>query len=137
MKNIIICAAKTGGHIFPALSFSKEALKNNNRITFIGTNTELEKKIFLQNENIKFIKFDLDGFRGKGISQKLAFLIRLPLIFVQVISIIVSKNISSVFCFGGFITIPVGFASIFTFRNLYLHEQNAICLLYTSPSPRD
>ena len=94
MKNIIICAAKTGGHIFPALSFSKEALKNNNRITFIGTNTELEKKIFLQNENIKFIKFDLDGFRGKGISQKLAFLIRLPLIFVQVISIIVSKNIS-------------------------------------------
>ena len=28
MKNIIICAAKTGGHIFPALSFSKEALKN-------------------------------------------------------------------------------------------------------------
>ena len=32
MKNIIICAAKTGGHIFPALSFSKEALKNNNRI---------------------------------------------------------------------------------------------------------
>ena len=126
MKNIIICAAKTGGHIFPALSFSKEALKNNNRITFIGTNTELEKKIFLQNENIKFIKFDLDGFRGKGISQKLAFLIRLPLVFVQVISIIVSKNISSVFCFGGFITIPVGFASIVTFRNLYLHEQNAI-----------
>ena len=50
MKNIIICAAKTGGHIFPALSFSKEALKNNNRITFIGTNTELEKKIFLQKE---------------------------------------------------------------------------------------
>ena len=35
MKNIIICAAKTGGHIFPALSFSKEALKNNNKITLI------------------------------------------------------------------------------------------------------
>jgi len=25
MKNIIICAAKTGGHIFPALGFAKEA----------------------------------------------------------------------------------------------------------------
>ena len=41
MKNIIICAAKTGGHIFPALSFAKEALKNNYKITFLGTNTDL------------------------------------------------------------------------------------------------
>ena len=37
MKNIIICAAKTGGHIFPALGFAKEALKNDYKITFLGT----------------------------------------------------------------------------------------------------
>ncbi len=47
MKNIIICAAKTGGHIFPALGFAKEALKNDYKITFLGTNTDLEKKILL------------------------------------------------------------------------------------------
>ena len=75
MKNIIICAAKTGGHIFPALGFAKEALKNDYKITFLGTNTDLEKKIFQQNENIDFIKFELDGFRGKSITQKLIFLI--------------------------------------------------------------
>tara|TARA_B100001057_G_scaffold210215_1_gene210790 strand:- start:418 stop:1461 length:1044 start_codon:yes stop_codon:yes gene_type:complete len=126
MKSIIICAAKTGGHIFPALSFAKEALKNNYRITFLGTNTDLEKKVFQQNENIDFIKFELDGFRGKSITQKLIFLIKLPLIFFQVISIIISRNISSVVCFGGFITVPVGFASILSLRKLYLHEQNSI-----------
>ena len=126
MKNIIICAAKTGGHIFPALGFAKEALKNDYKITFLGTNTDLERKIFQQNENIDFIKFELDGFRGKCVTQKLIFLIKLPLIFFQVISIIVSKNISSVVCFGGFITVPVGFASIISLRKLYLHEQNSI-----------
>ena len=126
MKNIIICAAKTGGHIFPALGFAKEALKNDYKITFLGTNTDLEKKIFQQNENIDFIKFELDGFRGKSISQKLIFLIKLPLIFFQVISIIISRKISSVVCFGGFITVPVGFASIFSLRKLYLHEQNSV-----------
>ena len=126
MKNIIICAAKTGGHIFPALSFAKEALKNNYKITFLGTNTDLENKVFSQNENIDFIKFELDGFRGKNISQRLIFLIKLPLIFFQVISIITSRNISSIVCFGGFITVPVGFASIITFRKLYLHEQNSV-----------
>ena len=126
MKSIIICAAKTGGHIFPALSFAEEALKNNYKITFLGTNTDLEKKVFEQNENIDFIKFELDGFRGKCVTQKLIFLIKLPLIFFQVISIIVSKNISSVVCFGGFITVPVGFASIISLRKLYLHEQNSI-----------
>ena len=46
MKNIIICAAKTGGHIFPALGFAKEALKNDYKITFLGTNTDLEKRFF-------------------------------------------------------------------------------------------
>ena len=126
MKNIIICAAKTGGHIFPALGFAKEALKNNYKITFIGTNTDLEKKIFQQNENIDFIKFKLDGFRGKSITQKLIFLIKLPLIFFQVISIIISRKISAVVCFGGFITVPVGFASIISLRKLYLHEQNSV-----------
>lgn len=126
MKNIIICAAKTGGHIFPALSFSKEALKNNNKITFLGTNTDLEKKIFSKTENIEFIGLDFDGFRGKNKGQKLIFLIRFPLIFFQVISIILSRKISSVVCFGGFISVPVGFASIILFRKLYLHEQNSI-----------
>ena len=126
MKSIIICAAKTGGHIFPALSFAEEALKNNYKITFLGTNTDLEKKVFAQNESIDFIKFELDGFRGKSITQKLIFLIKLPLIFFQVLSIIVSRKISSVVCFGGFITVPVGFASIISFRRLYLHEQNSV-----------
>ena len=126
MKNIIICAAKTGGHIFPALSFSKEALKNNNKIIFIGTNTNLEKKIFSKTDNIEFIGLDFDGFRGKNIVQKLIFLTRLPLIFFQVILIILSRKISSVICFGGFISVPVGFASIILFRKLYLHEQNSI-----------
>ena len=126
MKNIIICAAKTGGHIFPALGFAKEALKNDYKITFLGTNTDLEKKIFQQNGNIDFIKFELDGFRGKSITQKLIFLTKLPLIFFQVISIIISRKISSVVCFGGFITVPVGFASIISLRKLYLHEQNSV-----------
>ena len=126
MKNIIICAAKTGGHIFPALGFAKEALKNDYKITFLGTNTDLEKKIFAQNKNIEFIKFELDGFRGKSITQKLIFLIKLPLIFFQVIPIIISRKISSVVCFGGFITVPVGFASIISLRKLYLHEQNSV-----------
>ena len=126
MKNIIICAAKTGGHIFPALGFAKEALKNDYKITFLGTNTDLERKIFQQNENIDFIKFELDGFRGKTITQKLIFLIKFPLIFFQVISIIISRKISSVVCFGGFITVPVGFASIISLRKLYLHEQNSV-----------
>tara|TARA_B100000579_G_scaffold50764_1_gene35345 strand:- start:15952 stop:16995 length:1044 start_codon:yes stop_codon:yes gene_type:complete len=126
MKNIIVCAAKTGGHIFPALSFSKKALQKNNKIIFLGTNTDLEKKIFSKSKNIEFVRFDLDGFRGKGISQKFIFLIKLPLILFKVISIIISRNISSVVCFGGFITVPVGLASIVTLRNLYLHEQNSI-----------
>ena len=96
MKNIIICAAKTGGHIFPALGFAKEALKNDYKITFLGTNTDLEKKIFQQNENIDFIKFELDGFRGKSITQKLIFLIKLPLIFFSShINYYFKKNIFS------------------------------------------
>ena len=43
MKNIIICAAKTGGHIFPALGFAKEALKMIIKL-HSWHNTDLEKR---------------------------------------------------------------------------------------------
>jgi UDP-N-acetylglucosamine--N-acetylmuramyl-(pentapeptide) pyrophosphoryl-undecaprenol N-acetylglucosamine transferase len=41
--NIIISAAKTGGHVFPAIEVAKEFASKECNIFFIGTGSEIEK----------------------------------------------------------------------------------------------
>ena len=36
-KRIVICAAGTGGHVYPGLSIAKELIKQNISILWIGT----------------------------------------------------------------------------------------------------
>ena len=41
--NIIISAAKTGGHVFPAIEVAKEFASKECNIFFIGTGSKIEK----------------------------------------------------------------------------------------------
>ena len=38
----LISAAGTGGHVFPALEFSAECIKNNHEVIWMGTKAGLE-----------------------------------------------------------------------------------------------
>ena len=40
---ILIVAAKTGGHVFPASSIAKELILNNHEIVFLGIGSQIEK----------------------------------------------------------------------------------------------
>ena len=42
--NILVCAAKTGGHLFPALSFCKDAIRRGHKVIFLGSKNQLEQK---------------------------------------------------------------------------------------------
>ena len=59
--NILIAAAKTGGHIYPAVSVGSEFINKSHNVIFLGSNNILEKIIKQQNKiqaklkNKKFI----------------------------------------------------------------------------------
>ena len=67
---ILVVAAKTGGHVFPASVIGKELIKNNHEIVFIGTGSEIEKNAYHDLES-KMYELPMEGFRGSNLIKKL------------------------------------------------------------------
>ena len=120
----LISAAGTGGHVFPALEFGRECIKNDHEVLWIGTKIGIENRVLPQ--NIKLFTIPMKGFRGKNLIFKVASLIGLVASIFKSIFYIQKNNIDYVVCFGGYISLPVGLSAWICRKPLFLHEQNAI-----------
>ena len=120
----LISAAGTGGHVFPALEFGRECIKNDHEVLWIGTKAGIENRVLPQ--NIKLFTIPMKGFRGKNLIFKIASLIGLVASIFKSIFYIQKNNIDYVVCFGGYISLPVGLSAWICRKPLFLHEQNAI-----------
>ena len=120
----LISAAGTGGHVFPALEFGKECMKNNHEIIWIGTKTGIEKRVVPN--NIKLLTIPMRGFRGKNLIFKIISLMGLIVSILKSIFYLQKNKIDYVVCFGGYISLPVGLSAWICRKPLFLHEQNAI-----------
>tara|TARA_B100001765_G_C19508076_1_gene344576 strand:- start:3789 stop:4829 length:1041 start_codon:yes stop_codon:yes gene_type:complete len=121
----LISAAGTGGHVFPALEFSQECMRNNHRVIWFGTNSGIEKNL-VRDHKINFKTIPMSGFRGKGFLAKVISVVGLAFSTVKMVSFLFRHKIDYVVCFGGYISLPVGIAAILTNKSLILHEQNSI-----------
>ena len=124
--NILIAAAKTGGHIYPAVSVGSEFILNNHNVIFLGSNNTLEKNALKNQPDIQYESIPMKGFRGNGLVSKLSVLLNLPLNIYSLIKLIKKNNVDIVIVFGGFITIPASFAALILRKPIYVHEQNTI-----------
>ena len=120
----LISAAGTGGHVFPALEFGRECIKNDHEVLWIGTKTGIENRVLPK--NIKFLTIPMIGFRGKNLIFKITSLIGLIVSIFKSIFYIKKNNIDFIVCFGGYISLPVGLSAWICRKPLFLHEQNAI-----------
>ena len=68
----LISAAGTGGHVFPALEFGKECIKNDHDVVWIGTKNGIENRVVP--EEIKLLTIPMRGFRGKKFFLKIVSL---------------------------------------------------------------
>ena len=122
---IVVMAGGTGGHIFPAMAVAKILEANNCPVTWIGTPNSMEARLVPQHGvAIRFV--DIQGLRGKGLSTKLLFPIRLLKAIYQAKKIVTEINPAAVLGMGGFVTGPGGIAAWITRKPLLVHEQNAV-----------
>ena len=120
----LISAAGTGGHVFPALEFGKECIKNDHEVIWIGTKNGIENKVVPK--DIKLLTIPMSGFRGKDFILKIVSLFGLIASIFKTIYYIQKNNIDYIVCFEGYISLPAGLSAWICRKPLFLHEQNAI-----------
>ncbi len=124
MKFLIV-AAKTGGHIFPAVAVADEIKKNNFELVFLGTGSSIEEEAYDKFSSV-FYKIQIEGFRGKSLLKKLRVIFQVIFNIFKIIKIIKKEKINAMIGFGGFITVPAGIACYLFNVPIFIHEQNAV-----------
>jgi len=125
IKQIVIAAAGTGGHIMPAMAVANYFYQKNYKVIWLGTPNGMENEL-VSKERFKFTSINITGFRGKNILSLLSYPIKLAIASIKSILLLRKYNNASVLVFGGYISLPIGIAAIMLRKRLYMHEQNAI-----------
>ncbi len=125
LRPVMIAAAGTGGHVFPALVVANELDDRNIPVIWLGTKRGIEARV-VPAAGFDIEWMEVEGLRGKG---RLALLLApwklLKAVYFSVKLLRKHKPIV-VLGMGGFVTGPIGLAATLLKKPLVLHEQNAV-----------
>lgn len=123
-KTLLVMAAGTGGHVFPALAVAHALTQQGALVQWLGTPNGMEKG--LVGTQFAYHAINMQGIRGNGLARLLALPQRLLQATLSVKSIIKNQDIDAVVGFGGYVTMAGGLAAKWVGVPLIIHEQNAV-----------
>ena len=123
-KKIIFSAGGTGGHIFPAINLMKHFYEKGYNVTLV---TDKRGNNFL-NEHLKFKSYELKVGTptSKNLLGKILSLIIIFFSILKSISILKKERPDLIIGFGGYVSFPTSFASIFFNIPLVIYEPNIV-----------
>lgn len=124
-KRLLIMAAGTGGHVYPALATAEIMQRQGWHVEWLGTGRGIESRL-VPAAGLTLHCIDVVGLRGKGRLSLLAAPWRLAKSFLQAFILLGKYQPHCVLGMGGFVAGPGGLASWVRRVPLVLHEQNAI-----------
>jgi UDP-N-acetylglucosamine--N-acetylmuramyl-(pentapeptide) pyrophosphoryl-undecaprenol N-acetylglucosamine transferase len=123
--HIMVMAAGTGGHIFPALAVAQALQQQGLRISWLGTPQGMEQTI-VGATDIPILPVRMQGLRGNGLKRLLVTPFRLVAAIVKCMAFYRAQHVNLVVGFGGYVCAPGGIAAKLMGIPLVIHEQNAI-----------
>ncbi len=105
-KHLVVAAAGTGGHVFPALAVARELRNRGWKISWIGTQTGMESKLIAK-DAIDFTGLDFNGVRGKGFFGMISGGIKLLKAMSRCKSLMRELKPDVMFTTGGYVAVPV------------------------------
>ena len=96
LRNGVIVAGGTGGHVYPALEVARKFRNHGCQICWIGNDNSLEQKVCLE-EKINFETIKSRGFRNKNFINKFFSILLLIMSFIHCLFIL--KRIKTDFIF--------------------------------------
>jgi UDP-N-acetylglucosamine--N-acetylmuramyl-(pentapeptide) pyrophosphoryl-undecaprenol N-acetylglucosamine transferase len=125
LKTILLVAAGTGGHIFPALALAEELVKQGMYPVLAGRPRSLEQEL-ARAAGVEFMNLTSSGFFGKGPLARLGFGVNAASGFAQALRIMRRKQPDAVVAAGGFGSVAPLVAARLAGRPYFLLEQNRI-----------
>ena len=122
---IMIFAAGTGGHVFPALAVAKKLEEQGVPVVWVGTKKGIESRV-VANTAYRFEKIFISGLRNKDLLTYLLAPIKLGFAGLQTVWLVLKHRPCAVLGMGGFVSGSGGLAAALLRRPLVIHEQNAI-----------
>ncbi|ALO46930.1 undecaprenyldiphospho-muramoylpentapeptide beta-N-acetylglucosaminyltransferase [Pseudohongiella spirulinae] len=122
---VLIMAAGTGGHIFPALSVARRLQSEGINVEWLGTPTGMENDV-LSGTNIVLHQLPVRGLRGKRLISLLSAPIMLLTSLWAALKVMKQIKPCCVLGMGGYVAGPGGLAAWLSRRPLVLHEQNSV-----------
>lgn len=122
---VLIMAAGTGGHVFPALSIVEALQAQNIDVQWLGTPKGMENDI-LADSDIPLHRVSVSGLRGAGLKKLLTAPFMIAQAFLQSMKVLRKVKPQCVVGMGGFVCGPAGLASRVLGIPLLIHEQNAV-----------
>ena len=122
---ILVMAAGTGGHVFPALSIANLLMSQSIQVEWLGTPKGMENEL-LADTGIPLHKISVSGLRGSGFVRKFLAPFMLFKAFFQSLLVILKVRPTFLLGMGGFVSGPAGVAAKILGKPLFIHEQNAV-----------
>lgn len=122
---VLIMAAGTGGHVFPAICIARELQRAGARIHWLGTRTGMENKL-LQEERYPFHAITATGLRGSSLRQRLRAPSMLLRSLWQALRILRRVKPDCLLGMGGYVSGPGALAGRLLRIPVLIHEQNAV-----------
>lgn len=125
MTRLLIMAAGTGGHVYPALAVAERLRDHGVEVMWLGTRTGIEARL-VPAAGFPFHVLQVAGLRGKNLRRRLAAPFLLLLSGIQAFSLLIRLRPHVVLGMGGYGAGPGGVASRLLRIPLVIHEQNAV-----------
>jgi len=122
IKNLLVAASGTGGHIFPALTVV-ENLDRSWKINWLGIKNRCEINLVPKEYNLSIL--NIDSPRGNNLFLIIKYL-QVFFSTLPVIRIMIRRKIKLVFATGGYISVPSIIAAKLLNIPIIIHESNLV-----------
>ena len=123
--NILIMAAGTGGHVFPALACAEEFTTRGYQVHWLGAGRGIENEL-VPAAGYPLHTLKVEGLRGKGLGSLFSAPFMLLAALRQARRLMRELQPVCVLGMGGYVTGPGGLAARLSGIPLVIHEQNAV-----------